>query len=353
MSKMLSALRQLEAKSGDFPHSRQGAAPPQPPDRSTDVEAWRDDAALAEVEPPPEVTLPLAVASEAHSAVDSETTSPSEHFEAQFAGLASLLGQAIRAESPGESHFRVFTEAETAPAPEAPPEPVATLPIPAPTLARAPLHHTCDAPFEAIVARNLSRQPLGGQITELAAKILEQFPHHGAAIAMIAIDPDDHAAFVSTHLGAMICRQQDGEVLLIDANVTHRQLSAELGCSDRRGLVDSLAGSIDDAHALITPTDIPRLAVLPAGRDGIPSPAEIEANLPALLGELRQSRRLTIVKVAADSGVTRVVLRDCDGAYILVRLGHTSPADAQLAVQALTAADTPLLGCIVTNAPSR
>ncbi len=352
MSKMLSALRQLEAKSGAFPHSGQGTAPP-PPDRPADVGARREEATQAEVEPTHEVTMPSAMPSEANSTVDTETTSPLEHFEAEFAGLASLLGEAIRAESPAEPHFRVFTEAETAPATEAPLEPVATLPNPAPTLGRAPLHHMCDAPFDAIVARNLSRQPLGGQIAELAAKIIEQFPHHGAAIALIAIDPDDHAAFVSTHLGAMLCRQQDGEVLLIDANVTHRQLSAELGCSDRRGLVDSLAGSIDDVHALITSTDIPRLAVLPAGRDGIPSPAEIEAKLPALLAELRQSRRVTIVKVAADSGVTRVVLRDCDGAYLLVRLGHTSPADAQFAVQALTAANTPLLGCIVTNAPPR
>lgn len=54
-------------------------------------------------------------------------------------------------------------------------------------------------------------------------------------------------------------------VVLVDSDLENPRLSRMLGVGQERGLIDLIADQSHDSAELISPTDIPRLSVLPAG----------------------------------------------------------------------------------------
>ena len=71
--------------------------------------------------------------------------------------------------------------------------------------------------------------------------------------------------FTAVNLALSMALEKDVKVLLVDADVTKPNLSQVLGLGKAQGLLDVLRQPELDVESLIHPTDLPTLAVLPAG----------------------------------------------------------------------------------------
>lgn len=73
--------------------------------------------------------------------------------------------------------------------------------------------------------------------------------------------------FTAFNLGMSIAMEVDFTVLLIDADITRRSLTRLVGLDNEKGLTDVLTGDITDLGDVVFRTEIPQLAVIPAGSD--------------------------------------------------------------------------------------
>jgi protein-tyrosine kinase len=72
--------------------------------------------------------------------------------------------------------------------------------------------------------------------------------------------------FTCINLCLGIARERDWSVVLVDGDSVKPDLSRSFGVADEPGLIDALRDPSIDIESLIMPTDIPRLALLPAGK---------------------------------------------------------------------------------------
>jgi Mrp family chromosome partitioning ATPase len=174
-----------------------------------------------------------------------------------------------------------------------------------------------------------------------------------AAILVLGADAGEHPALVARGIARQLAEQADGEVLLLDANLANRELTAQLGMENQPGLAEILTQSCRDDDPLIQSAS-PNLWVLPAGQDIVLRPTNLDEFIPALLGELRLGRRWLVVHGGlAESALTKTLARHCDGVYVAIRLGQTIPDEAADVIRLLQANGAHVRGCIATNAPAR
>jgi protein-tyrosine kinase len=77
--------------------------------------------------------------------------------------------------------------------------------------------------------------------------------------------PGEGKTFTSINLAFSMALEKDIQVLLVDADVAKPQVSRMFGIAGERGLLDALTDTQVDVERLILATDVPNLAVLPAG----------------------------------------------------------------------------------------
>jgi protein-tyrosine kinase len=77
--------------------------------------------------------------------------------------------------------------------------------------------------------------------------------------------PGEGKTFTSLNLALSLSLERDVRVLLVDADLAKPHISRLLGVADAPGLLDVLRDPKLDVERVILPTNIPRLAVLPAG----------------------------------------------------------------------------------------
>lgn len=91
-------------------------------------------------------------------------------------------------------------------------------------------------------------------------------PHPGNLIQVTSSMSDEGKTFTAFNLGMSIAMEVDFTVLLIDADLTRQSLTQLVGLGGRPGMTEILAGEVTDVRDVVFRTDIPRLAVIPAGR---------------------------------------------------------------------------------------
>lgn len=84
-------------------------------------------------------------------------------------------------------------------------------------------------------------------------------------ILVCSAKPNDGKTFCAINLALSMAAEKDVEVLLVDADFAKPDVMARLGASEGAGLLDVMAGAIDDVESCVIPTDVPQLSVLPAG----------------------------------------------------------------------------------------
>jgi receptor protein-tyrosine kinase len=78
--------------------------------------------------------------------------------------------------------------------------------------------------------------------------------------------PGEGKSFAALNIGGGIARQQDREVLLVDADGKPDSLGQKLGLAGAPGLLDLITDPGLDVADLVVPTALPKLSVLPVGR---------------------------------------------------------------------------------------
>lgn len=85
-------------------------------------------------------------------------------------------------------------------------------------------------------------------------------------VMMASALPKEGKTFTSINLAFSMAREKDVSVLLVDADVPKPQISRLFGAADSPGLLDVLEDESLDVGSVILPTDVPGLALLPAGK---------------------------------------------------------------------------------------
>jgi exopolysaccharide/PEP-CTERM locus tyrosine autokinase len=112
--------------------------------------------------------------------------------------------------------------------------------------------------------------------------------------------PGEGKTFTALNLALSLAREPDLDVLLVDGDVAQPALTRTLGLSDERGLTDLVADPTLDADAVIHPTSIERLCIVPAGARRDNSPELLaSARMASVVAEL--SKRMSPGVVLFDS----------------------------------------------------
>jgi len=88
----------------------------------------------------------------------------------------------------------------------------------------------------------------------------------GRMILMCSAQPDDGKTFCAVNLALSMASEADVDVLLVDADFAKPSILSTLGIAGGPGLMDALADPTVDVESCVIRTDIPKLSVLPAGR---------------------------------------------------------------------------------------
>jgi len=89
---------------------------------------------------------------------------------------------------------------------------------------------------------------------------------HKNIIMVTSSVPGEGKSFSSINLAVSIAMEMDKTALLIDADVAKPSIGKYLGYNHRKGLVDYLMGDEPDLSELFLKTDLPKLTILPAGK---------------------------------------------------------------------------------------
>lgn len=88
---------------------------------------------------------------------------------------------------------------------------------------------------------------------------------HGERILVCSAHPNEGKTFCALNLALSIAAEKDNEVLLVDADFAKPSILSSLGLEGSKGLMDALADPELSVEDCIIHTDIPGLAILPAG----------------------------------------------------------------------------------------
>lgn len=183
----------------------------------------------------------------------------------------------LRAEEPAPSPVDEPRAEHPTPAPAPRPEPASPEPLRAP---RKPAARRLSptAPMQpidrALLVSNGLLDPDGnvGALAEEFRIIKRQILRAGAAMPMgrrvlvTSSQPDEGKTFSTINLALSLAAETELSVLLVDADFVRADVARQLGIVASTGLMDALADPSIDIASCVIPTDIPRLAVLPAGR---------------------------------------------------------------------------------------
>lgn len=109
-----------------------------------------------------------------------------------------------------------------------------------------------------LVKRQLLLSAFGGRKTAPIER--------GRSILVCSSQPNEGKTFCAVNLALSMANEADIEVLLVDADVAKPEVLSTLGLPGGPGLLDVLADPSLDAEDYIIRTSIPKLFVLPAGR---------------------------------------------------------------------------------------
>lgn len=101
---------------------------------------------------------------------------------------------------------------------------------------------------------------------ELIARTRGENPDRGAVIQVTSTHPGEGKTFCAVNLALSLAAEAGIEVLLVDADFANPELPETLGIRSEAGLTDALANPALAVEDFVIRTDVPGLAVLPAGR---------------------------------------------------------------------------------------
>jgi Mrp family chromosome partitioning ATPase len=149
----------------------------------------------------------------------------------------------------------------------------------------------------------------------------------GARVLVCSALPGEGKTFCSVNLALSLAAEKDIEVLLVDADVASPAILSTLGLEGGPGFLDALADLMLAVEDCVLRTDIPSLAVLPAGRQSNNDTEYLaSARMGALLGRLSAPGRLILLDsppLLAASPASAIA-QHVDMALMVVRADRTT-----------------------------
>lgn len=203
--------------------------------------------------------------------------------------------------------------------------------------------------IERAAARTLNNPPQARPVVDLADRLEGEANQTGSqTIVLVGLGSGRGTAEALVLAGTLLAERRQREVLLVDADLARRGLSAALECAGHEGFADALASNRSlDAVAQRLATR--NLRLLPAGRGADIDVKLAESRLEAMLKGLGQAYGLVLIDGGqAGSELSAALARQADATYLVVELGAVEAAQAQAALRDLRAAGGRVLGCIAT-----
>ncbi len=110
--------------------------------------------------------------------------------------------------------------------------------------------------------------------------------------------PAEGKTFTALNLALSIARERDTSVLLVDADFPKAHIGRTLGVHEEAGLLDVVAGNVQDIDSLVLRTDVKGLDILPGGRaSGGAAELVASARMGEVIAKLlaRNPRRLVLL----------------------------------------------------------
>jgi capsular exopolysaccharide synthesis family protein len=212
-----------------------------------------------------------------------------------------------------------------------------------------------DRPF-ALVAHARMESVLAEAFRTLRTSLLYSTPDHPPKTFMVtSLHPEDGKTSLATNLAITLSQLEAGDVLLIDGDMRRPNLHDILEVAEAPGLSTFLTGQTE-LPAVVKPTEIPRLYVIPAGPTPL-NPAELmaSARLEGALEVLRERFAHIIFDVPPLIGVSdsMILAPRLDGVILVLRHGRASRDAAQRAIRLLTTVRARLLGVVLNDVDVR
>lgn len=172
----------------------------------------------------------------------------------------------------------------------------------------------------------------------------ESNENRARTILVCSAKPNDGKTFCAINLALSMAAEKDVEILLVDADFAKPDVMARLGASEGPGLLDVLAGDIDDVESCVIATDVPQLSVLPAGtRSNADTELLASERANAILESLAAAdpRRIVIFDSppALAASPASVLAGQVGQVMLVVRADRTSESDLREAVGLLDGCD--------------
>lgn len=140
--------------------------------------------------------------------------------------------------------------------------------------------------------------------------------------------PGDGKTFTAVNLALSLAQERDRQVVLVDGDVVKRELSRRFGFLEEPGLMELLADSTLVADNYVIQTDLPNLAVLPAGQTSLHATEMLaSARMRAVVEQIAVGPDVLVIFDSPPLLLTteaRVIAEISGQALLVVREGQTS-----------------------------
>lgn len=204
----------------------------------------------------------------------------------------------------------------------------------------------------ALVAHAEMESVLAEVFRNLRTSLLYSAPDHPPKTLMItSLHPEDGKTSLATNLSIALAQLGAGEILLVDADMRRSNLHELLEVPQAPGLSTFLTGQAE-LPAVLKPTKIPNLYVIPAGRTPL-NPAELMAStrLRQMVDVLGERFNHIVFDAPPLIGVSdAMILAPCvHGVVLVLRHGQADREASQQAVRLLASARARLLGVVLND----
>ena len=178
------------------------------------------------------------------------------------------------------------------------------------------------------------------QLLLTARAVKKEHSEKSRMILVCSAKPNEGKTYCAINLALSMAAEKDVEILLVDADFAKPDVLDRLGVTTGKGLLDLLAGDVDDAESCVVDTDIPQLSLLPAGtRTNFDTELLASDRAAALLDGLAQAnpRRIVIFDSppALAASPASVLAQHVGQVMLVVRADRTVESDLREAVALL------------------
>lgn len=188
---------------------------------------------------------------------------------------------------------------------------------------------------------------------QLRTSLLQKSGDKNFVLVVTSATGDGGASFVALNLAAAIAFDESKTALVLSANLLNPALDKLVQTEGEvAGLTDYLSGKEKDVERIIHPIGVPRLRVIPAGRQNRSAMEYFTTpQLGHLIRSLRQRYRERYLIIDAPpvmhSADARLLSELADFTLLVVPYGKTTPT--QVTEAALAIGEEKLVGCVLNN----